>query len=61
MILQHSGNAITLQSYMEANYYAYGNALFITEGDITNSLKFVLIGTREPSRPEIQHHGRGEE
>ena len=31
MILQHSGNTITLQSYMEANYYAYENALFLTK------------------------------
>ena len=31
MILQHSGNAITLQSYMEASYYVYENALFITK------------------------------
>ena len=31
MILQHSGNVITLQSYMEANYYAYEDVLFITK------------------------------
>ena len=41
--LRHSG-LVNSQNYIKkANYYAYENALFIIEDDITTFLKFALI------------------
>lgn len=40
---RHSG-LVNSQNYVtKANYYAYGNALFTIEDDITNFLKTVMI------------------
>jgi len=61
VILRHSGNIITLQSYLEANLICVCKRVIYNKGNITNSLKFVLMETRKSSRLGIQHHGRSEE